>query len=62
MRETILRWFGHVKEVWMLRCERINIRKGKRGRRRPKKTLDEMIREELKVARLKEDMTQDRRL
>ena len=65
MRETRLRWFGHVKrsvDAPMRRYERINIPKCKRGRRRPKKSLDKVIREDLKVVGLTEDMTRDRRL
>jgi len=44
------------------RCERITIPKGKRCKGRPNKSLDEVIREDLKVIGLTEDMTQDRRL
>ena len=44
------------------RCERINISEGRRGRERPKKSLDEVIREDLKVASLTEDIAQDRKL
>ena len=44
------------------RCERINISEGRRGRRRPKKSLDEEIREDLKVAGLTKDVAQDRKL
>jgi len=44
------------------RCESINIPRGKRGKGRPKKSLNEVIREDLKVVGLTEDMTQDRRL
>ena len=40
----------------------INIPGGKRGRGRPKKSLDEVIREDLKVVGLTEDMAQDRRM
>jgi len=39
------------------RCERINIPEGKIGRGQPKKNLDEVIREDLKVVGLTEDMT-----
>ena len=35
---------------------------GKRGRGRPKKNLEEVVREDLRVAGLTEDMAQDRRL
>jgi len=65
MRETRLKWFDHVKrrsvDAPVKRCELINITEGKRGRGRPKKSLDEVIREDLKVVGLTEDMTQDRR-
>ena len=44
------------------RCEIIDIPRDKRGRARPKKSLDEVIREDLKVVGLTEDMAQDRRL
>ena len=43
-------------------CERINTPVGKRGGGRPKKSLDGVIREDLKVIGLTEDMAQDRRL
>jgi len=46
----------------MRRCELINIPEGKRASGRPKKSLDEVIREDLKVVGLTEDLTQDRRL
>jgi len=39
------------------RCEMINIPGGKRGRGRPKKSLDEVIREDLRVVGLTEDLT-----
>jgi len=44
------------------RCETINISGGKKGRGRPKKSLNEVIREDLKVEGLTEDLAQDRRL
>jgi len=54
MRETRLRWFGHVKkrsvDAPVRRCERINIPEGKRGRGPPKKSLDEVIRDDLKLS------------
>ena len=66
MRESRLRWFGHVKrksvDALVRRCERIDIPEGRRGRGRPKKSLDEVIREDLKVVGLTEDMAQDRKL
>ena len=66
MREIRLRWLGHVKrrslDASVRRCERINISKGKRGRERSKKSLDEVIREDLKVVGLTENMAQDKKL
>ena len=60
MRESRLRWFGHVKRrsvnAPVRRCETINIPDGNRGRGRPKKSLDELIRGDLKVVGLTEDM------
>jgi len=51
MRESRLRWFGHVKRrsvaAPVRRCELIDLPGGKRGRGRPKKSLDEVIREDL---------------
>ena len=66
MSESRLRWFGHVKRRSMVapvrRCELIDVPGGKRGRGRPKKSLDEVIREDFKVVGLTEDLTQDKRL
>ena len=66
LRETRLRWFSHVKMRSMAapvrRCEMIVSPGGKRGRGRPKKCLEEVVREDLRVTGLTEDMTQDRRL
>ena len=65
LREVRLRWFGHVKmnaNAPVSRCERINVPNGKRGKGRPKKSSDEVIREGLKVVGLSEDLAQDRRL
>ena len=66
MRESRLRWFRHVKRKSAAspvhRCEMINPPGGKRGRGRPKKSLEEVVSKELRVVGLTEDMTQDRRL
>ena len=43
-------------------CERISTPVGKRGRGRPKKSLDEVIREDLEIVGLTDDMALDRRL
>ena len=66
LRESRLRWFGHVKrrsvDAPVRRWEMIYISEGRRGRGRPKKSLDEVIREDLKVVGLTENMAQDRKL
>ena len=66
LREIRIRWFGHMKrrsvDAPVRRCETINIPDGNRRRDRPKKSLDEVIRGDLKVVGLTEDMAQDRRL
>ena len=49
-------------DALLRRCERINIPEGRRGRGRPKKSLDEVIREDLKVVDLTEDLAQNRKL
>ena len=46
----------------MRSCERISTPVGKRGRGRPKKNLNEVIREDLKFVRLTEDIAQDSKL
>ena len=65
IRETIFRWFSHVKrnvDAPVRRCERINILECKKDEGRPKKSLDEVIREDLKVVGLTEDLAQNRKL
>ena len=66
MREIRLKWLGHAKRmsvnVPMRRCERINILNGKKERGQPKKSLNEVIRNDLKVVGLTEDMAKDMRL
>ena len=60
LRETRLRWFGHVKRrsvaAPVRRCEMIVPPDGKRGRGRPKKCLKEVVREDLRVTGLTKDM------
>ena len=60
LREIRLIRFGHVKrrsaDAPVRRCESINTRRGKRGKGHPKKSLDEVIGEDLKVVGLTEDM------
>jgi len=59
MRESRLRWFDHVKRrsvaAPVRRCEMI-VPGGKRWRGRPKKSLEEVVREDLRVVGLTEDM------
>jgi len=66
LRETRIRWFGHIKRrsvaAPVRRCEMIVPHGGKRGRGRPKKCLEEVVRKDLRVTGLMEDVTQDRRL
>jgi len=66
MRESRLQWLVHVKRRSMAAqvrmSELIDFSGGKRGRSRPKKSLDEVIRDDLKVVGLLEDLAQDRRL
>ena len=66
IRYVWLRWFGHVKSRSVVapvrRCEMIVPPSRKRGRGRPKKSLEEGVRDDLRVAGLTEDMAQDRRL
>ena len=66
LRETRLKWFGPVKRRSMaapvLRCEMIDPPSGKKVRGRPKKSLEEVVRKDPRVAGLTKDMTQDRRL
>ena len=46
----------------MRRCERINVLEGKRGRGRPKKSLNEVIKDDLKAVGLTDDIAQDENL
>jgi len=61
-----LRWFRHVKNrsvnAPVRMCEVINLLHCRRGRGRPKKTCNKVIRSEMKCMRLTEDMAQDRNL
>jgi len=63
MRETRLRWFGHIKRRsentparW---CETINVLWCERGRGRQKKSWNEVIRNYLNFVGVRKDMTQD---
>jgi len=63
MKETQLRWFGHVKmciNAPVRRCETINFMHYKKWRGRPKTSWNEIFRGDLKFIGLAEDMEQDR--
>ncbi|VFQ98440.1 unnamed protein product [Cuscuta campestris] len=66
LREARLRWFGHVRrqdvDAPVRRCERITVIGGSRGRGRPKKNWEEVIRQDLGLLDLTEDMALDRNL
>ena len=66
LRETRLRWFGHVKrrsaDAPVRRCEAIDLSYYKRGRGRPKMSWDVVIRSDMKFMGLTEDMAQDRNM
>ncbi|XP_059281238.1 uncharacterized protein LOC132034923 [Lycium ferocissimum] len=61
MREGRLRWFGHVQrrcvDAPVRRCERMAVVGLKRGRGRPKKAWGEVIRQDMALLQLTEDMT-----
>ena len=65
MRETRLRWFGHVRrrpiDAPVRKCETIECL-DYRSRDRPKKSWSKVIRHDLRTLGLVEDMTQDRKL
>ena len=66
LRETRLRWFGHVKrnsvDAPVRRCEAIKLSHYRRGRGRLKMSWDEVIRSDLKFIGLTEDMAQDKNM
>ena len=66
MRETRLRWFGHLKRMSenapVKRCETINFSRCMRGKGRPKKSCNKVIKNDLKLVDLIKDMSQDRSL
>ena len=66
MRESRLRWFGHVKRrcanALVRRCEKISLSHYRRGRGRPKISWNEVIMSDMKITGVTEDMTQDRNL
>jgi len=66
MRGTKLRWFSHVRrrpmDAPVRRCEKIKCLDYRRSRGRPKKSWSEVIRYDLRMLGLVEDMAQDRKL
>ncbi|KAM1975200.1 hypothetical protein ACFX15_040005 [Malus domestica] len=64
LRENRLRWFGHVQrrptDAPVRRCDYGTKVQGRRGRGRPRKTLEETLRKDLEYLDLTEDRTQDR--
>ncbi|VFQ75235.1 unnamed protein product [Cuscuta campestris] len=66
LREARLRWFGHVRrrdaDAPVRRCERITVIGGSTGRGRPRKNWKEVIRQDLGLLDLTEDMALDRNL
>jgi len=66
IRETRLRWFGHVRRRTMdaplRRCETIECLEYRRSRGRPKKSWSEVIRHDLRTLGLVEDMAQDTKI
>jgi len=61
IRDTRLRWFGHIRrrdmDAPVRRCEKIDRSNYRRSRGRPKKSWSKVIRYDLKTLRLEEDMT-----
>jgi len=66
LRETRLSWFGHVKRrsvnAPVRKYEAINLLHCRRGRERPKMSWDEVIRRDMKLMGLTDDMTQAKNL
>jgi len=66
LRETRLRWFGHVKKRGVNKplrtCEVINLIYCRRGQGQLKMNWNKVIRGDLKCMGLTEDMAQDRKL
>ncbi|KAG5588085.1 hypothetical protein H5410_048519 [Solanum commersonii] len=65
LREARLRWLGHVKrqgtDAPVRRCEGLVVEGTQRGRGRPKKYWEEVIRQDLAQLHLTENMTLDRK-
>jgi len=64
-RETRLKWFGDRKrsvDVPTRRCEKINLPQCRRGRGLPQKSLNEVVRHNMKFLRLTENIAQNKSL
>ena len=66
MREARLRWFGHVQrrspDAPVRRCERLVVEGTRRGRGRPKKYWEKVIRQDMARLQIFEDMILDRKM
>ncbi|XP_075096104.1 uncharacterized protein LOC142174207 [Nicotiana tabacum] len=66
LRESRLRWFGHVRKRDMdapvRRCERWTMTGLRKGRSRPKKYWGVVTRQDMSVLRPTEDMTSDKKV
>ena len=66
MRDARLRWFGHIRrrprDALVRSCETMDCPDYRRRRGRTKKSWSEVIRHDLKILGLMEDMAQDRKL
>ena len=60
MRETRIRWFGHIKrtsvDAPVRRCETINLPEYRTGRGQPKNSWIEAIKQDLNFFQLTDDM------
>lgn len=65
LQESRLRWFGHVKsrdiDAPVRRYERLSIA-GRKGRDRPKKYWGDVVRQDMSLLQLTEDMTHDKKV
>ncbi len=63
VQERRLRWYGHVMRMedcsWVKKCQEFQV-KGARGRDRPRKTWEEVVKFDLKTLGLTKEMTRDR--
>ncbi|XP_070026581.1 uncharacterized protein [Nicotiana sylvestris] len=66
LRESRLRWFGHVKrrdiDALVRRCKRLTMADLRKGRGKPKKYWGEVIRQNMSLLQLTKDMTHDKKV